>query len=91
MQARERQHAAIVLGQSASGPSSASAMSRVIPYIASEKDGIDDAECMICMEEFEVGQEMGRLECFCRFHLGCIKGWFERKAGKCPVHGGDFF
>jgi len=66
-------------------------MTRVIPYIASEKDGIDDAECMICMEEFEVGQEMGRLECFCRFHLHCIKGWFERKAGKCPVHGGDFF
>lgn len=93
MQARERQHAAIVYGQqastSASSSSSASPMSRVIPYLASEKDGIDDAECMVCLEDFEVGQEMGRLECFCRFHLKCIKGWFEKKPGKCPVHGVD--
>lgn len=93
MQARERQHAAIVYGQQQSSTSasssSASPMSRVIPYIASEKDGIDDAECMVCLEDFEVGQEMGRLECFCRFHLRCIKGWFEKKPGKCPVHGVD--
>ncbi|KAG9238805.1 hypothetical protein BJ875DRAFT_4074 [Amylocarpus encephaloides] len=58
----------------------------VFPYIATEKDCVDDAECTICLEEFEVGIEMGRLECFCRFHLKCIRHWFGSKPGQCPVH-----
>lgn len=58
----------------------------VFPYMATEKDCVDDAECTICLEEFEVGVEMGRLECFCRFHLKCIRDWFETKPGQCPVH-----
>jgi hypothetical protein len=58
----------------------------VFPYIATEKDCVDDAECTICLEEFEVGVEMGRLECFCRFHLRCIRDWFGSKPGQCPVH-----
>ncbi|TQS38612.1 hypothetical protein Golomagni_00882 [Golovinomyces magnicellulatus] len=36
----------------------------VFSYKATEKDCIDNAECIICLEEFEVGIEMGRLECF---------------------------
>ncbi|RAL62405.1 hypothetical protein DID88_004971 [Monilinia fructigena] len=36
----------------------------VFPYIATEKDCQDDAECQICLEEYEPGLEMGRLECF---------------------------
>lgn len=58
----------------------------VFPYIATEKDCVDDAECTICLEEFEVGVEMGRLECFCRFHLKCVRDWFGSKPGQCPVH-----
>ncbi|POS87962.1 hypothetical protein EPUL_001057 [Erysiphe pulchra] len=58
----------------------------VFPYKATEKDCIDDAECAICLEEFEIGDEMGRLECFCRFHLKCIRGWFKTRPGQCPIH-----
>jgi hypothetical protein len=29
---------------------------------------------------------MGRLECFCRFHLDCIMRWFQTHPGQCPVH-----
>ncbi|CAG8955468.1 hypothetical protein HYFRA_00010335 [Hymenoscyphus fraxineus] len=58
----------------------------VFPYVATEKDCVDDAECTICLEEFEVGVEMGRLECFCRFHLRCIRDWFGSRPGQCPVH-----
>lgn len=70
------------------GPSSAAPMRRsgCFPYIASEKDCVDDAECTICMEEYEVGDKMGRLECFCRFHLQCIRDWFVLHPGQCPVH-----
>ena len=42
-------------------------------YHASEKDCIGQdgegvQECVICFEEFAVGDEMGRLVCLCKFH-----------------------
>lgn len=64
----------------------------ILVYSATEKDcrgedGEGIAECVICFEEFAVGDEMGRLECLCRFHRKCIRQWWERKGpGVCPVH-----
>ncbi|KAH7364334.1 FYVE zinc finger-domain-containing protein [Rhexocercosporidium sp. MPI-PUGE-AT-0058] len=81
--ARERAHAAVVLASSSTSPIRRTG---VFPYKATEKDCIDDAECTICLEEFEVGEDMGRLECFCRFHLKCIREWFVNRPGQCPVH-----
>lgn len=45
----------------------------MVVYNASEKDcvsedGEEPQECVICFEEFAVGDEMGRLECLCKFH-----------------------
>lgn len=45
----------------------------MVVYHASEKDCVGDdgegaQECVICFEEFAVGDEMGRLECLCKFH-----------------------
>jgi hypothetical protein len=44
----------------------------MLVYNATEKDCVGDEgvreECIICFEEFEVGDEMGRLECLCKFH-----------------------
>lgn len=45
----------------------------MIVYHASEKDCVGQdgegvQECVICFEEFAVGDEMGRLECLCKFH-----------------------
>jgi hypothetical protein len=65
---------------------------RMLVYYATEKDCVDLAsgepqECVICFEEFEEGDEMGRLECLCKFHRACIRGWWERKGvGSCPTH-----
>ncbi|CAD6503950.1 BgTH12-05693 [Blumeria graminis f. sp. triticale] len=58
----------------------------VFPYRALETDCINSAECTICFEEFKVDDWMGRLECFCQFHLKCIRQWFEMRPGQCPVH-----
>lgn len=62
---------------------------RMIAFAATEKDclGHDGAtqECTICMEDYEVGQPLVRLECLCKFHKRCIVEWFERKK-ECPVH-----
>ncbi|TGZ80645.1 hypothetical protein EX30DRAFT_341300 [Ascodesmis nigricans] len=58
---------------------------RMVVWKATERD---EAECVICFEEFEVGQEVARLECLCRYHKKCIKDWFDRKGSnaQCPVH-----
>ncbi|KAL1855055.1 hypothetical protein Plec18170_004469 [Paecilomyces lecythidis] len=62
---------------------------RMLAFIATEKDcvGHDGVpqECTICMEEYEVGQQLARLECLCKFHKSCIVEWFGRKK-ECPVH-----
>jgi hypothetical protein len=73
---------------SPSGPSSAARRWRtgMFPYKATEKDCVDDAECTICLEEFEVGVDMARLECLCRFHRRCIDAWFQGHPGQCPIH-----
>ncbi|KAJ9157567.1 FYVE zinc finger protein [Pleurostoma richardsiae] len=63
----------------------------MFPYIATEKDCIDSAECTICLEEFEVGVPMARLECLCRFHRACISAWFVNHPGRCPVHQHDSY
>ncbi|KAJ9164594.1 FYVE-domain-containing protein [Coniochaeta hoffmannii] len=76
------------------GPSSSMPLQRrtgMFPYKATEKDCVDSAECTICLEEFEVGVEMARLECLCRFHRRCINAWFERHPGQCPMHQHDGF
>ncbi|KAF3171120.1 hypothetical protein TWF788_010007 [Orbilia oligospora] len=70
---------------------------RMVVYTATEKDtfamGNDaeadgqKAECVICFEEFEAGDSIARLECFCRYHKKCITDWFNRRMdGQCPVH-----
>ncbi|KAK6338921.1 hypothetical protein TWF696_009722 [Orbilia brochopaga] len=70
---------------------------RMVVYTATEKDtfalGNDaeaegqKAECVICFEEFEAGDSIARLECFCRYHKKCIQDWFNRRGdGQCPVH-----
>jgi hypothetical protein len=45
---------------------------RMLVYRAGEKDYMGDdgepQECVICFEEFEPGEELGRLECLCKFH-----------------------
>ena len=45
-------------------------------------------ECPICMEGYEVGHDMGRLECLCRFHKECIDKWFGAQGmrKRCPIH-----
>ncbi len=63
----------------------------MFPYRATEKDCVDAAECTICLEELEVGVPMARLECFCRFHEKCIRAWFVKRPGRCPVHQHDNF
>ncbi|KAJ9636336.1 hypothetical protein H2199_008011 [Coniosporium tulheliwenetii] len=58
---------------------------------ATEKDCLREdgeaQECVICFEEFVVGDELGTLPCFCKFHHACIMSWWSTKGpGSCPTH-----
>lgn len=73
------------------GAPSPSVRQRMLVYHATEKDCFDESgdpqECVICFDEFQPGDEMGRLECLCRFHRTCIKSWWLTKGpGSCPTH-----
>lgn len=41
-------------------------------------------KCSICQEEYEVEDEVGKLECGHGYHLYCIKQWLMQK-NACPV------
>lgn len=60
---------------------------RMVIYNLPEKEANALDECVICLENFNAGDSVGRLECFCVYHKQCILDWFARKgAGECPVH-----
>lgn len=65
--------------------------SNMLVYKATEKDCIDaegrTKECVICLDDFVEGDELGRLECWCTFHRKCIRSWWDQKGvGACPLH-----
>ncbi|KAJ9353610.1 putative E3 ubiquitin-protein ligase PIB1 [Paecilomyces variotii] len=94
-EAREAHIRACIEGHGRSSPHSGSPSSqpphpmRMLAFTATEKDCVGHdgmpQECTICMEEYEVGQQLARLECLCKFHKSCIVEWFGRKK-ECPVH-----
>ncbi|ROT37418.1 hypothetical protein SODALDRAFT_334517 [Sodiomyces alkalinus F11] len=88
-----RSSSGAVMAEAAGGtpPPRAHRRTGMFPYVATEKDCVDSAECTICLEEFEVGVPMARLECLCRFHRACISAWFVKNPGRCPVHQHDGF
>ncbi|KAG9203107.1 hypothetical protein G6514_003630 [Epicoccum nigrum] len=78
-------------GEGASSHRHSHAARGMFPYIATEKDCVDedgnDAECVICFEEFQAGDKMARLVCWCKFHEKCIRDWWKMKGrGACPTH-----
>lgn len=60
----------------------------MFPYTATEKDCVDedgeDAECIICFEEFQPGDKMARLVCWCKFHEVCTCLRLSCKAPRVP-------
>lgn len=69
---RERASSSAAVGSPSDAPRRRATGNRMLTYIATEKDCVGDdgepAECIICLEEYEAGQEMGRLNCLCKFH-----------------------
>ncbi|PVU85034.1 hypothetical protein BB559_007235 [Furculomyces boomerangus] len=58
---------------------------RYISYKLNEDTPMLGQECSICFDEFEAGDNVARLSCFCTFHTKCIRNWFKRNPN-CPIH-----
>jgi len=43
-----------------------------------------DRACSICLQEYEPGQVLGKLNCCHIFHKECMEGWTQRH-NKCPL------
>ncbi|XP_002976040.2 probable E3 ubiquitin-protein ligase HIP1 isoform X2 [Selaginella moellendorffii] len=43
-----------------------------------------ELKCSICQEEYRNGEQLGRIECGHKFHIGCIKQWLGHK-NLCPI------
>eukprot|EP00927_Polykrikos_kofoidii_P070783 TRINITY_DN6716_c0_g1_i1.p1 TRINITY_DN6716_c0_g1~~TRINITY_DN6716_c0_g1_i1.p1 ORF type:complete len:434 (+),score=87.34 TRINITY_DN6716_c0_g1_i1:3-1304(+) len=50
---------------------------------AEQVDGGGDSECVICIEEYVLGDSVLTLPCFHRFHEGCVRKWLC-KSNECP-------
>jgi len=54
-------------------------------YILSVVETTLEQECLICYEEYCIGDKIARMPCFCLFHKNCIDKWFEKQK-QCPFH-----
>ncbi|KAL3700341.1 hypothetical protein R1sor_018363 [Riccia sorocarpa] len=43
-----------------------------------------DVKCSICQEEYEDGDELGKIDCGHSYHVACIKQWLVQK-NQCPI------
>lgn len=47
--------------------------------------------CSICLDEYEVGEQVRTLPCYHQYHKGCIDPWLLNVAALCPICKRDLF
>jgi hypothetical protein len=46
---------------------------------------LHNSACAICLDEFEEGLEIKRLDCSHAFHISCIDPWLQNRSDLCPI------
>ena len=49
-----------------------------------DKNKVEQDKCVICLEQFKVGDEVLRIPCIHLFHSKCICKWFKNH-NNCPI------
>lgn len=44
----------------------------------------NNKECVVCMEDMKVGEEVRRLQCMHMFHADCVDKWLHTNK-QCPI------
>ncbi|CAG8485604.1 8148_t:CDS:2 [Paraglomus occultum] len=53
---------------------------------ANESHHVDfPTTCVICLEDFQDGDELRQLPCFHQYHIKCIDPWLMQKSSVCPM------
>lgn len=55
-----------------------------IEYLEENQDENSQRTCMICLGEFEDGEQLKKLPCSHQFHCGCVEEWLKRSV-ECPI------
>ncbi|CAO3656364.1 unnamed protein product [Mucor fragilis] len=58
--------------------------SRTTIAAAAQNDEFDDA-CVICLDEFALGDQVRKLPCGHEYHCECIDPWLTIKSASCPL------
>ncbi len=53
-------------------------------YAADMFADVEDAKCVVCLGEYEAGDELRFLRCNHHFHKECLDEWLKRQ-GSCPL------
>jgi len=48
------------------------------------REGGEDRQCVVCITDFQTGEQVRTLPCFHKFHKQCIDEWLARD-DKCPI------
>ena len=59
-------------------------MGRLQAKTLTDKDELKNSHCVICMNDFENGDNITTLPCIHFFHSDCIRNWFKSK-NYCPI------
>lgn len=58
--------------------------SELRPYAPEMFPDAEDAKCVVCLGEYEAGDELRYLRCQHHFHKECVDEWLRRQ-GSCPL------
>jgi hypothetical protein len=58
--------------------------SDVRAYRAQDFPDAEDAKCVVCLGEYEEGDQLRYLRCNHHFHIECVDEWLKRQ-GSCPL------
>ncbi|KAK2969017.1 hypothetical protein RJ640_007882 [Escallonia rubra] len=64
-------------------PPASRASIEAMPFVE-VREGEEDAECVVCLEDWEVGERVKEMPCKHKFHDKCIDKWLGIH-GSCPV------
>lgn len=55
-----------------------------MPFDAANFPEREDAKCVVCLGDYEEGDQLRRLACGHQFHVECVDEWLKRHR-TCPL------
>jgi len=83
MQQHWQQQIRAMGGQGQRGASASTLLENTALVTFEGAEATADGQCIVCLEQFQPGEELRILPCLHRYHRSCIDPWLQQNA-KCP-------